>query len=122
MVAVVMEPLSSTDIIIEFDDRDSEGSIITAKIVTPFGSLVVMVVVERFDRELVLARVHIQSENLGPNTLGPARVRRMVIALAEKLDVEAITIGGAVRTTGASARGARGRIPSAIRLARPLRS
>ena len=66
MVAVVIEPLSSTDIIIEFDDRDSEGSIITAKIVTPFGSWVVMVVVERFDRELVLARVVFKARISGP--------------------------------------------------------
>src|SRR5665213_1087062 len=116
MVAVAMEPLSAADIQIQFDDHENEGPIVTAKVVIPFGTVVAMVVVERFDNELVLAGVHIQSENLGPNVLGPARVRQVVIALAEKLDVEAITIGGAARTTGAG--GARGRIPRPIRFTR----
>ena len=58
---------TAADITIVLDDSLSVGSVVTATIRTPEGDLQIIADVERFDRELVLAGLHIQSENLRPN-------------------------------------------------------
>ena len=92
---------TAADIEIRLLDPLSKGNVVTLRIVTPAGELLVMAEVERFDRELVLAGLHIQSTGLGPNHLGWARVRQIARVVAEKLDVDFTVVKGAVRTTGA---------------------
>jgi hypothetical protein len=109
---------TAADITIVLDDSLSAGSVVTATIRTPEGDLQIIADVERFDRELVLAGLHIQSENLRPNQLGWARLRQLAQAVAETADVDTIVVKGATRTTGA----VRGRIPGPIRFTRLLPS
>jgi hypothetical protein len=108
--------LTEADIEIVLDDAFSAGSVVTARIRTPDGDLQMIGDIERFDRELVLAGVHIHAENLQPNQLGWARLRQIARAVAEKLDVDVILIKGAVRTSGA----VHGRIPGPIRFTRAI--
>jgi hypothetical protein len=107
---------TAADIEIVLDDSLSSGSVVTATITTPDGELQLIADIERFDRELVLAGLHIQSENLRPNQLGWARLRQIAQAVAETADVDTIVVKGAARTTGA----VRGRIPGSIRFTRSL--
>jgi len=104
------------DLEIAILDPLSAGSVLTVQISTPAGPLLVMAEVESYDRELVLAGLHIQAETLGPNSLGWARLRQIARALAEKADVDCIVIKGAARTTGAGP----GRTPSQLRFARAI--
>jgi hypothetical protein len=107
---------TEADIAVVIDDELSAGSVVTARIRTPEGELVLIADTERFDRELVLAGLHIQGENLRPNQLGWARLRQIARAVAEKADVDTILVKGATRTSGA----VRGRIPGPIRFTRSL--
>ena len=92
------------------------GSVITARISCPAGQFLIMGEMLRFDRELRLGAVHIQSETVGPNVLGWARLRQIARAVAEKVGVDVILIEGAARTTGA----APGRIPRPLRFTRTV--
>jgi hypothetical protein len=108
---------TAADIEIVLDDEFCAGSVVTARIQTPGGDLEVMGEIERFDRELVLAGVHIQGHKLGPNQLGWARLRQIARAVAEIADVDIIVVKGAPRTSGAVP----GRIiPGPIRFARSV--
>jgi hypothetical protein len=106
---------TAQDIEIQLDDEQSTGSVVTVHIKTPFGELVLIADIERFDHELVIAGLHIQSENVRPNQLGWARLRQIASVVAETADVDTIVVKGAT-TTGA----VRGRIPRPIRFTRPL--
>jgi hypothetical protein len=107
---------TEADIAIVLDDELSAGSVVTSRIRTPEGELVLIADIERFDRELVLAGLHIQGENLRPNQLGWGRLRLIARAVAEKADVDTIVVKGATRTSGA----VRGRVPRPIRFSRSL--
>jgi len=107
---------TAAEIQIALDDEASAGPILTARISTPAGELLVMGEVERYDSELVLANLHIQAESLGPNLLGWNRLRQIARVVAEKADVETIVIKGATRTTGAGP----GRTPSQLRFSRAV--
>ena len=110
---------TAADIQIVLDEELSAGAIVTARVETPDGELELMAEIERFDRELVLAGIHIQSRNLGPNRLGWARLRQIARAVAEIADVDTIVVKGAPRTSGAVP----GRVlPGPIRFARALRA
>src|SRR4051794_26489333 len=106
------------DIQITFDGEGTGGSVLTVRISTPAGSLLVIADLEEFGGDLVFSGVHIQTEDPGlrPNALGWARLRQIAQAVAEQADVDAIFIKGATRTTGAG----KGRIPRPIRFARDL--
>jgi len=106
---------TAADIDIEITDLTNDP-VVLAHIRTPVGELVLIADIERFDRELVLARFHIQGENLVPNQLGWSRLRQLASAVAEMMDVDTILVKGAARTTGA----VRGRIPRPIRFTRKL--
>jgi hypothetical protein len=67
-------------------DGLSEGSIVTVRVSTPAGELVMTAEIESYGRELVLAGLHIQTETLRPNSLGWARLRQLARAVAEKVD------------------------------------
>ena len=105
---------TSADIEIVLDDELTDGAIATVRIVTPLGELLVMAEAEQNERELVLRGLHIQGDTLGPNDLGPARVRQLVRGVMERMDFDAIIIEGATRTSGAR----RGRVPRPLRFTR----
>jgi hypothetical protein len=107
---------TAANIEIELEAGFTEGSLVTARIRTPAGDLILMADVERFDRELVLAGLHMHGENMRANRLGWARLRQIALAVAEKLDVDTILVKGAARTTGSVP----GRFPSPIRFTRPI--
>ncbi|HEX3883689.1 MAG TPA: hypothetical protein VHW66_13595 [Stellaceae bacterium] len=107
---------TAADIEIILRDDLTDHPITTVRLLTPVGEMIVIAEVSVVGRELFLAGVHIQSENLGPNTLGTARLRQLAAAVMERMGLDAITIGGAVRTTGAG----RGRLPRPLRFARSL--
>ena len=92
---------TAADIEIVLDNELSAGSVVTADIRTPEGSLRLITEIERYDHELVLAGLHIQGENLRPNQLGWARLRQIALAVAEIANVDTIVVKGATRTTGA---------------------
>lgn len=107
---------TAADIEIVLEEAFTEGSLVTARIRTPEGDLILIADVERFDRELVLAGLHMHGENMRANRLGWARLRQVALAVAETLDVDTILVKGATRTTGA----VRGRLPGPIRFTRAL--
>ena len=107
---------TAAEIQIALDDEASAGSVLTVRISTPAGQLLVMAEVERYDSELVLANLHMQAESLGRNSLGWNRLRQIARVAAEKADVEFIIIKGATRTTGAGP----GRTPSQLRFSRAI--
>lgn len=109
---------TAADIEIELVGELSAGEVVTVRLSTPAGDLIVMAEIEAYDRELVLAGVHIQTETLWPNSLGCVRLRQLARAAAEKVDVDVIIIQGAARTTGAH----HGRIPSRLRFPREVRA
>jgi len=98
---------TSADIEIVLYDELTDGAVVTVRMLTPLGELMVMAEVEQSDRELSLRGLHIQGDDLGPNDIGPARLRQLVRAVMERLDFDAIVIEGATRTSGAR----RGRVP-----------
>ena len=102
------------DIEIVLDDDLTDDPVVTGHIVTPAGELLVMAEVEVLHRELVLRGLHIHGVTLGPNELGWPRLRQLAHAVMERLDVDAIVIEGAVRTSGAH----RGRVPRTLRFTR----
>jgi len=102
------------DIEIILDDDLTDDPVVTGHIVTPAGELLVMAEVEVLHRELVLRGLHIHGVTLGPNELGWPRLRQLAHAVMERLDVDAIVIEGAVRTSGAR----RGHVPRALRFTR----
>jgi hypothetical protein len=88
------------------------------RITTPAGTLLVMAEVELQGRELRLDRLHMHGETLRPNELGPHRLRQIANALIEWMDLDAIIVKGATRTSGAR----RGNFPRSLRFARKLYS
>ena len=109
---------TADDIEIELEDELTDGQVVTARITTPAGVLLVMAEVEQQGRELLLDRLHIHGETLRPNELGPHRLRQIAHALIEWMDVDAIIIKGATRTSGAN----RDNFPRSLRFTRKLYS
>lgn len=107
---------TADDIQIELEDELTDGPVVTARIITPEGALQVMAEIEWRGRELVLDRLHMHGETLLPNELGPHRLRQLAQALIEWMDLDALVINGAVRTSGAH----RGRLPRPLRFTRKL--
>jgi hypothetical protein len=107
---------TADDIQIELEDELTDGQVITARIITPAGALLVMAEVEQRGRELLLDRLHMHGETLRPNELGPHRLRQLAHALIEWMDLDAVIIQGATRTSGAH----RGSLPRPLRFTRKL--
>jgi hypothetical protein len=111
-----MDQWTVADIEIAIVDEMSAGSILMERMSTPVGELVMMAEIESSGPELVLAGLHIQTETLRPNSLGWARLRQVARVVAEKVDVDAVIVKGAARTTGAH----HGRIPGHLRFTRAI--
>jgi hypothetical protein len=109
---------TADDIEIELEDELTDGPVVTARITTPLGALLVMAEVELQGRELRLDRLHMHGETLRPNQFGPHRLRQIANALIEWMDLDGIVVEGATRTSGAR----RGNFPRPLRFARKLYS
>jgi hypothetical protein len=109
---------TADEIQIELEDELTDGQIVTARITTPAGALLVMAEVEQQGRELLLDRLHMHGETLRPNQLGPHRLRQIANALIEWMDLDAVIIKGATRTSGAR----RDNFPRPLRFTRKLHS
>jgi hypothetical protein len=105
---------TAADIEIILDDDLTDDPVVTAHILTPAGELLVMAEVEVRNRELVLRGLHMHGVTLGPNEVGWPRLRQLAHAVMERVDVDAIVIEGAVRTSGAR----RGHVPRVLRFTR----
>lgn len=105
---------TAADIEIILDDDLTDDPVVTAHILTPAGELLLMAEVERDDRGLLLRGLHMHGVTLGPNELGWPRLRQLADAVMEGMDVDAIVIEGAVRTSGAR----RGHVPRTLRFTR----
>jgi hypothetical protein len=105
---------TSADIEIVLYDELTDDAVVTVRILTPLGELIVMAEADQSDRELSLRGLHIQGDTLGPNDLGPVRLRQLVRAAMERMDFDAIVIEGATWTSGAR----RGRVPRTLRFTR----
>jgi hypothetical protein len=102
------------DVEIVLDDDLTDDPVVTAHILTPAGELLVMAEVATYNRELVLRGLHMHGVTLGPNELGWPRLRQLARAIMERVDIDAIVLEGAVRTSGAR----RGRVPRTLRFTR----
>ncbi len=109
---------TADDLAIQLEDELTDGRVVTARIITPLGALLVMAEVEQQGRELLLDRLHIQGETLRPNQLGPHRLRQIANVLIERMGLDAILIKGATRTSGAR----RDHLPRPLRFTRKLHS
>ena len=88
--------------------------VVAIEIWTRNGDLQIIAEVSEQGRRLVLAKTSVQSEHLGPNSLGAAVLRRIAQRAMERLDYDEIVVEGSVRNTGAGP----GRTPKPIRFAR----
>jgi hypothetical protein len=107
---------TTDDIQIEMEDELTDGNVVTARITTPAGALLVMAEVESGGRELLLYGLHMHGETIRPNELGPHRLRQLSHVLMELVDLDALVIQGATRTSGAH----RGHLPRPLRFTRKL--
>jgi hypothetical protein len=105
---------TAADIEIERESELTDHPVATARITIPMGGLLVMAEAELQRRELRLDRLHTHGETLRPNELGPHRLRQIANALIERMDLDAIIVKGANRTSGAR----RGNFPRPLRFAR----
>ena len=91
----------------------SEGDILTVRIGTPAGEVMIMARVDIRGRTLALDRVHIQSTG-GPRSIGLTNLRAIAEFALERMDCDEARIEGAARTTGANP----GRTPNPLRFIR----
>ena len=63
---------TAADINAVIDDETSAGSVVTVRVSTPAGDIVILADIESFGRELVLSGLHIQAETLRANSLAAA--------------------------------------------------
>ena len=96
--------------------EEGRDDVVLARVETSVGTLDVLTEVTLVERKLVLSRLHVYGVNVDPNALGLVRVRHLVQEIMEDLDVDEITIEGAVRVTGAGP----GRTPRRVRFTRKV--
>ena len=105
---------STNDISFEFDDTGTSDPVVTVEVTTPDGVLVIMGEPKQERRTLIVEGVHIHGIGIGPNGLGPAKLRVVAQAILEGMDYDELIVEGAARTTGAQ----QGRRPKPIRFLR----
>jgi hypothetical protein len=88
------------DIEIVFDDTATEDPVVTADIDYPGGTLSVMASAKKVERRIELDGLHVHGSG-GANSIGHAKIRRVVRLVMEKLDIDEVFIRPSVRTTGA---------------------
>jgi hypothetical protein len=86
----------------ELENETTEHPVATMIIDTPVGRLSVMAVPTRHGRSLTLRGLHVQSETVDRNAIGPANLAFMVRAFMEVMDLDELVVAGGLRTTGAN--------------------
>jgi len=82
----------------------------------PFGMIEILAEIALDGRHLTLGGLHVYGINVDANDLGIGGIRRIVREVMEDLNVDQITIEGAVRATGAGP----GRTPRHLRFTRKV--
>jgi hypothetical protein len=109
---------AASDIKIVILDDGTEGTVATAKITTPAGTLLLMFErPEMRDSCLFLHECHMQGDDVGSKEFGHAKLYWLARAVMELLDVEQIEIEGTIRTSGRNP----GHRPRPVRFARTIR-
>ena len=84
------------------EDETTEHPVVTVIVDTPVGWLSVMAVPIRHGRSLTLLGLHVQSETVARNTIGPGNLAFIVRAFMEVMDLDELVVAGGLRTTGAT--------------------
>lgn len=87
---------------IDFDIQDvGDEHVAVVAITTPWGEIKVCAEIRIAERIMTISGLHVQSDS-GANAFGPARLRRIANAIMNRMDLDAVIIEGAARTTGAN--------------------
>ena len=98
---------------IEMEPADSVGDLVTIRVMTPVGPVLIMGEIDIIGRHLLVRGVHIESDS-GPLSIGIANLRTIARAVLERIDCDEARVEGAARTTGANP----GHRPRALRFTR----
>ena len=105
-----------SDIAVDFDDQ-TVGRIVTVRIDTPAGLLMIMGEVEVVGRRLIARECHIHAERGGLHAFGWTRLRQVAQLVLELLETyDELVVEGGIRTSGANP----GRRPRPLRFTRAL--
>jgi hypothetical protein len=104
----------SAVITFEIIDDLSDDGLVTLRIGTSTGVLIIMGEPSTQGRVMIARGVHMHGEGVGPNGLGFGTLRTIADAFLRELDLDEIVVEGAVRTTGANP----GTRPRPVRFAR----
>jgi hypothetical protein len=85
----------------DLEDANTQHPVAVVAIETPAGRLSVMAEVARLAGTLMLLGMHVQSETVEVNAIGPGNLRQIVIAFMERMDLDELVVTGGLRTTGA---------------------
>jgi hypothetical protein len=96
--------------------EEAGGNVVFAHIETSVGTIEILAEIALDGRHLTLGGLHIYGINVDANDLGIGGIRRVVREVMEELNVDQITIEGAVRVTGAGP----GRTPRRLRFTRKI--
>jgi hypothetical protein len=96
--------------------EEAGGNVVFARIETSVGTIEILAEIALDGRHLKLGGLHVSGINVDANDLGIRGIRRIVREVMEDLNVDQITIEGAVRSTGAGP----GRTPRRLRFTRKV--
>jgi hypothetical protein len=85
----------------DLEDATTQHPVATVSIETPVGRLSVIAEVARLAGTLMLLGLHVQSETVDVNAIGPGNLRLIVHAFMELMDLDELVVTGGFRTTGA---------------------
>jgi hypothetical protein len=88
---------------IRFEPQDDsiDDPVMTLRVITSDGVLLVMADVTQNGTTLIASGLHMHGEGLGPNTVGAGNLRILAQLILQEMDYDQLVIEGAVRTTGA---------------------
>ncbi|MEN3376518.1 MAG: hypothetical protein V7604_1873 [Hyphomicrobiales bacterium] len=96
--------------------EETGGNVVFAHVETSAGTIEILAEIALDGRHLTLGGLHVYGINVDANDLGIGGIRRIVREVMEDLNVDQITIEGAIRTTGAGP----GRTPRPLRFTRKV--
>jgi hypothetical protein len=85
----------------DLEDDVTHHPVAGVTIETPAGRLSVIAEVARLAGTLMLLGLHVQSESVDVNAIGPGNLRLIVHAFVELMDLYELVATGGFRTTGA---------------------
>ena len=98
---------------IEMEPADSAGDLVTIRVTTPVGPVLIMGEIDIVGRQLFVKGVHIESDS-GARSIGMVNLRTIARAVLKRIDCDEARVEGATRTTGANP----GHRPRALRFTR----